>query len=134
MFWSWLKPKIWRLYAKISGKFVPDNAQTVPPIDFNHAKNQRDRHGPCLQNLGGCFVGFFLGGQNCNFGKVRGLKLQLSLHFNFLYFSYLSPKIPQENPDLWKRRSSIVFPLFLIHTNNGKWVPFYILNMINILK
>ena len=32
-----------------------------------------------LQNLGGCFVVFFLGGQNRNFGKVRGLKLQLSL-------------------------------------------------------
>jgi len=32
-----------------------------------------------LQNLGGCFVVFFLGGQNRNFGKVKGLKLQLSL-------------------------------------------------------
>jgi len=32
-----------------------------------------------LQNLGGCFVVFFLGGQNRNFGKVRGLKLQLNL-------------------------------------------------------
>jgi len=31
-----------------------------------------------LQNLGGCFVVFFLGGQNRNFGKVKGLKLQLS--------------------------------------------------------
>ena len=33
---------------------------------------------PQLQNLGGGFVIFFLGGQNRNFGKVRGLKLQLS--------------------------------------------------------
>jgi len=32
-----------------------------------------------LQNLGGCFVVFFLGSQNRNFEKVRGLKLQLSL-------------------------------------------------------
>jgi len=32
-----------------------------------------------LQNLVGGFVIFFLGGQNRNFGKVRGLKLQLSL-------------------------------------------------------
>jgi len=32
-----------------------------------------------LQNLGGCFVVFFLGGQNRNFGKVTALKLQLSL-------------------------------------------------------
>jgi len=32
-----------------------------------------------LQNLGGCFVVFFLGDQNRNFEKVRGLKLQLSL-------------------------------------------------------
>jgi len=31
-----------------------------------------------LQNLRGCFVLFFLGGQN-RFGKVRKLKLQLSL-------------------------------------------------------
>jgi len=33
-----------------------------------------------VQNLGGCFVVFFLGGQNRNFEKARGLKLQLS-HF-----------------------------------------------------
>jgi len=31
-----------------------------------------------LQNLGGNFVVFFLGGQNRNFVKVRGRKLQLS--------------------------------------------------------
>jgi len=30
-----------------------------------------------MQNLGDRFVVFFLGGQNCNFVKVRGLKLQL---------------------------------------------------------
>ena len=35
-----------------------------------------------LQNLGGCFVVFFLGGQNRNFGKVRGLKLQLSQYIS----------------------------------------------------
>jgi len=34
---------------------------------------------PHVQNLGGCFVVFFLGVQNRNFEKVRGLKLQLSL-------------------------------------------------------
>jgi hypothetical protein len=34
-----------------------------------------------LQNLGGSFVVFFLGGQNRNFGKVRGRKLLLSLKF-----------------------------------------------------
>jgi len=34
---------------------------------------------PLVQNLGGCFVVFFLGGQNRNFEKARGLKLQLSL-------------------------------------------------------
>jgi len=34
---------------------------------------------PQVQNLGGCFVVFFLGGQNRNFEKVRGLKLQLNL-------------------------------------------------------
>jgi len=33
---------------------------------------------PHVQNLGGGFVVFFLGGQNCNFEKVRGLKLLLS--------------------------------------------------------
>ena len=38
-----------------------------------------------LQNLGGCFVVFFLRGQNRNFEKVRGLKLQLSLFFNTIY-------------------------------------------------
>jgi len=32
-----------------------------------------------LQNLGGGFVVFFLGGQNRNFVKVRGRKLLLSL-------------------------------------------------------
>ena len=32
-----------------------------------------------VQNLGGGVVVFFLRGQNRNFGKVRGLKLQLSL-------------------------------------------------------
>jgi len=35
-----------------------------------------------LQNLGGSFVVFFLGGQNRNFGKVRRLKLLLSLNYN----------------------------------------------------
>jgi len=34
---------------------------------------------PQMKNLGGHFVVFFLGGQNRNFVKVRGLKLQLSL-------------------------------------------------------
>jgi len=34
-----------------------------------------------LQNLGGGFVVFFLEGQNWNFRKVMGLKLQLSLPF-----------------------------------------------------
>jgi len=34
---------------------------------------------PQVQNLGGGFVVFFLGGQNRNFGKVRGLKRLLSL-------------------------------------------------------
>jgi len=33
-----------------------------------------------LQNLGGGFVVFFLEGQNRNFEKVMGLKLQLSLN------------------------------------------------------
>ena len=40
-----------------------------------------------LQNLEGCFVVFFLGGQNRNFGKVRGLKLQLS-QTNILSFLF----------------------------------------------
>jgi len=43
-----------------------------------------------LQNLGGCFVVFFLGGQNRNFGKVRGLKLQLSLLFTSPMFFILT--------------------------------------------
>jgi len=34
---------------------------------------------PQIQNLGGGFVVFFLGGQNRNFEKVMGLKLLLSL-------------------------------------------------------
>jgi len=34
---------------------------------------------PQMQNLGGGFVVFFLGGQNRNFEKVMGLKLLLSL-------------------------------------------------------
>jgi len=34
---------------------------------------------PQVQNLGGSFVVIFLGGQNRNFGKVKGLKLLLSL-------------------------------------------------------
>jgi len=42
-----------------------------------------------LQNLGGCFVVFFLGGQNRNFGKVRGLKLQLSLIKLFIFVYYI---------------------------------------------
>ena len=86
---------------------MPDNAQTVPPIDFNHAKNQRDRHGPCLQNLGGCFVGFFLGGQNCNFGKVRGLKLQLSLLCKPYFSNLISPfliLISNTNRSIERRR------------------------------
>jgi len=41
---------------------------------------------PQMQNLGGCFVVFFLGGQNRNFEKVRGLKLQLSLKKKGLNF------------------------------------------------
>jgi len=36
---------------------------------------------PQVQNLGGSFVVIFLGGQNRNFGKVKGLKLLLSLFF-----------------------------------------------------
>ena len=32
-----------------------------------------------MQNLGGRFVVFFLRGQNRNFVKVRGLKLQLNI-------------------------------------------------------
>jgi len=36
---------------------------------------------PQLQNLGAVLWFFFLGGQNRNFGKVRGLKLQLSLFY-----------------------------------------------------
>jgi len=41
-----------------------------------------------LQNLGGGFVVFFLGGKNRNFRKVRGLKLLLSLFFlSFLFWS-----------------------------------------------
>jgi len=42
-----------------------------------------------LQNLGGYFVVFFLGGQNRNFGKVRGLKLQLSLYFNHIVLDFI---------------------------------------------
>jgi len=34
---------------------------------------------PHGQNLGGDFVVFFLGGQNHNFVKVRGLKMPLNL-------------------------------------------------------
>jgi len=34
-----------------------------------------------LQNSGGGFVVFFLGGQNRNFVKVRGRKLLLSLFY-----------------------------------------------------
>jgi len=34
---------------------------------------------PQMQNLGGRFVVFFLGGKNRNFVKVRGLKLQSNL-------------------------------------------------------
>jgi len=41
---------------------------------------------PQMQNLGSCFVVFFLGGQNRNFVKVRGLKLQLSLIFIREYY------------------------------------------------
>jgi len=37
---------------------------------------------PHMQNLGGCFIVFFLGGKNHNFVKVKGLKLQLSLILN----------------------------------------------------
>ena len=47
--------------------------------------SQYQPRGPKLsqvQNLGGCFVVFFLGGQNRNFEKVRGLKLQLSLNYS----------------------------------------------------
>jgi len=33
---------------------------------------------PQVQNLGACFVVFFIEGQNHNFEKVKGLKLQLS--------------------------------------------------------
>ena len=40
---------------------------------------------PQMQNLRGRFVVFFLGGQNRNFVKVRGLKLQLSLYFKTFY-------------------------------------------------
>jgi len=42
---------------------------------------------PQVQNLGGGFVVFFLGGQNRNFGKVRGLKLLLSLLLIQVMFS-----------------------------------------------
>jgi len=38
-----------------------------------------------LQNLEGGFVVFLLGGKNRNFGKVNGLKLQLSLQFIALF-------------------------------------------------
>jgi len=41
-----------------------------------------------LQNLGGYFVVFFLGGQNRNFENVRGLKLQLSLLAKDRYLNY----------------------------------------------
>jgi len=37
---------------------------------------------PQMQNLRGRFVVFFLGGQNRNFVKVKGLKLQLSHYYN----------------------------------------------------
>jgi len=35
-----------------------------------------------VQNLGGGFAVFFLGGQNRNFEKVRGLKFLLNLQYN----------------------------------------------------
>jgi len=38
-----------------------------------------------MQNLGGRFVVFFLGDQNRNFVKVRGLKLQLSQKINTIH-------------------------------------------------
>ena len=42
---------------------------------------------PQVQNLGGCFVVFFLGDQNRNFEEVRGLKLQLSLKKSKLVYN-----------------------------------------------
>ena len=46
-----------------------------------------------LQNLGGCFVVFFLRGQNRNFGKVRGIKLQLSLK-SIIWFRLVQTESP----------------------------------------
>jgi len=42
-----------------------------------------------LQNLGDCFVVFFLGDQNRNFEKVKGLKLQSSLFFIYSKYRYM---------------------------------------------
>jgi len=56
-------------------------------VSRQHRPSQNWHWGPKLpqmQNLGGRFVVFFLGGQNRNFVKVRGLKLQLSLFFLFI--------------------------------------------------
>ena len=58
-----------------------------------------------LQNLGGCFVVFFLGGQNRNFGKDRGLKLQLSLKIMF-FFIMINQNI------LWKFPTSNKFQVY----------------------
>lgn len=43
-----------------------------------------------MQNLGGNFIVFLLGGQNRNFMKVKGLKLLLSLIINVLCLSIKS--------------------------------------------
>jgi len=54
---------------------------------------------PQMQNLKGSFVVFFLGDQNHNFGKVRGLKLLLSLIF---YKKY-------RREYLWLRKQNTLF-------------------------
>jgi len=59
---------------------------------------------PQMQNLGGRFV-IFLGGQNRNFVKVRGLKLQLSKKYNLIC------RVMQ---NLWGRFVVFFLPIFEI--------------------
>ena len=74
-----------------------------------------------IQNLGGRFVVFFLGGQNRNFVKVRELKLQLSLFIiqriskDFILLSFALLFFSFNTHDISKPKLAIQTSIFACH-------------------
>jgi len=75
-----------------------------------------------LQNLGGCFVVFFLGNQNRNFGKVRGLKLQLSLILNWSQLLFNLKYLPKTTQ--YYILTKFISPIYFLSTVHKSFTLF----------